>query len=73
MTFRVVKLEWDKEFIWPHVPEKLDVDPKPNPSNAGTFTLIPPNIIPSKSHRNKATSDPAVSATGMTKSVQRRR
>jgi hypothetical protein len=35
-----------------YAPEKLEAVPKPSPSNAGTFTLMPPNIIPSKNHRN---------------------
>ena len=33
-------------------PEKLEAVPKLSPSNAGRFTLMPPNIIPSNSHRN---------------------
>jgi hypothetical protein len=33
-------------------PERLEAVPKLSPSNAGKFTLMPPNIIPSNSQRN---------------------
>lgn len=37
-----------------YAPEKPEV--VPSPSSAGTFTLMPPNIILSKSHRNNICS-----------------
>ena len=49
MRFRIAKLEWSEAYT----PEKLEVVPKLSPSNAGRFTLIPPNKMPSNSHRNK--------------------